>query len=254
MKRAIVTGAAGVIGRSACQRLLRDDYQVVGVDRDKDAGDRLAKEYDAGDRFWFVPADVTSEHDVERYVTVAKDQLGGIDAFFNNAGVEGSVNPIAQYPTDSFDDVIAVNVRGVFLGLKYVMQAMASSGGAIVNTSSVAGLVGVGGISAYVASKHAVIGLTKTAAIEGAPFGIRVNAVSPGPIESRMMSSLQDQAATMLSLPNSAGVRASFTEKIPGGRYGTAEEVAEVVAYLLSPAASYMSGATIPVDFAFTAQ
>src|SRR3954470_10452558 len=148
MKRAIVTGAAGAIGGGARQRLLHDEYRVVGVDRDDAAGERLVKELDGGDRFRFVSADVSSEPDVERYVEVAKNQLGGVDAFFNNAGVEGAVIPITDYPTDAFDHVMAVNLRGTFLGLKHVMRAMASTGGAIVNTSSIAGLVAVGGMSA----------------------------------------------------------------------------------------------------------
>jgi NAD(P)-dependent dehydrogenase (short-subunit alcohol dehydrogenase family) len=181
--------------------------------------------------------------------------LGGIDAFFNNAGIEGAVAPTTAYPTDTFDKVISVNLRGVFLGLKYVMAAMeANGGGAIVNTASIAGLVGVGGVSAYVASKHAVLGLTKVAALEGAPLGIRVNAICPGPIEGRMMSSIGDQAAAMLGLPDEDAARAAFTGMVPGGRYGKPAEVAELVAYLLGPTSTYMTGAAVPIDGAWTAQ
>jgi NAD(P)-dependent dehydrogenase (short-subunit alcohol dehydrogenase family) len=148
-----------------------------------------------------------------------------------------------------------VNLRGVFLGLKHVMGAMAASGGGvIVNTASVAGLIGNAGISAYIATKHAVVGLTKVAALEGATIGIRVNSVCPGPIESRMMGSLEIGAASLLGLPDQETAKAGFTQLIPGARYGTAAEVAEVVDFLLSPASSYISGASIPVDFGLTAQ
>ena len=253
--RAVVTGACGNIGQACCRRLIVGGYQVLGVDLDPGAGDRLAKELDAGDDFRFCSADVSSENDVEAYVREAVEQFGGIDAFFNNAGVEGTVSPTTTYPTETFDKVLSVNVRGVFLGLKYVMALMgANGGGAIVNTGSIAGLVGVGGVSAYVASKHAVLGLTKVAALEGAPLGIRVNAICPGPIEGRMMSSIGNQAAAMLGLPDEDAAPAAFTGMVPGGRYGKPDEVAELVAYLLGPASSYMTGAAVPIDGAWTAQ
>jgi NAD(P)-dependent dehydrogenase (short-subunit alcohol dehydrogenase family) len=143
----------------------------------------------------------------------------------------------------------------VFLGLKHVMSVMGTQGGgAIVNTASIAGLVGVGGMSAYVASKHAVLGLTKVAALEGAPLGIRVNAICPGPIDGRMMSSAEEQVAIMLELPDAATARAAFTGMVPGGRYGQPTEVAQLVAYLLGPTSSYMTGAAVPIDGGWTAQ
>ena len=254
-KRAVVTGAAGNIGQACCRRLIGGGYQVLGVDLDPGAGDRLAKELDAGDQFRFYAADVTSENEVEAYAREAVEQFGGVDAFFNNAGIEGAASPTTTYPTETFDKVLSVNVRGVFLGLKYVMDVMgANGGGAIVNTGSIAGLVGVGGFSAYVASKHAVLGLTKVAALEGAPLGIRVNAVCPGPIEGRMMSSIGNQAVAMLGLPDEDAAHAAFTGMVPSGRYGKPDEVAELVAYLLGPASSYMTGAAVPIDGAWTAQ
>jgi 3alpha(or 20beta)-hydroxysteroid dehydrogenase len=251
----VVTGAAGEIGAACCRRLLATGHRVVGVDIDEAAGKALLESLDGDDRVTFVAADVTDEDGVAGYVAEATARLGRIDGFFNNAGVEGAVAPIPAYPTEVFDHVLAVNVRGVFLGLKHVMAAMAADGGggAIVNTASVAGLIGNPGISAYIASKHAVIGLTKTAALEGATIGIRVNAVCPGPIESRMMGSLETGAMSLLGLPDQATAKAGFTQLIPGARYGTAEEVADVVAYLLSPQSSYISGASIPVDFGLTA-
>ena len=252
---AVVTGAGGVIGRACCRRLLEDGYRILAVDLDKDAGAALLEELGAGDRLEFHAADVTVEADVEGYVREAADRLGGIDAFFNNAGIEGVVAPIVNHPVDALDRVLAVNVRGVFLGLKHVMAVMAGrGGGSIVNTSSVAGLIGFAGIAPYIASKHAVVGLTKTASIEGAASGVRVNAVCPGPIDSRMMDSLESGLAGMLGLPDAATAHGAVTGTVPGGRYGTAEEVADLVAYLLSPRASYVSGAAIPIDWGFTAQ
>lgn len=251
----VVTGAAGEIGAACCRRLLDGGHRLVAVDIDEAAGASLLEELDGGDRVSFVAADVTDEAAVARYVAEAGVRLGRIDGFFNNAGIEGDVAPIPGYPMDVFDRVVAVNLRGVFLGLKHVIGAMAATGGgAIVNTASVAGLVGVAGISPYIATKHAVVGLTKVAAVEGATIGVRVNAVCPGPIESRMMSSLETGAMSLLDLPDQATAKAGFTQLVPGARYGTVDEVAAVVDFLLSPASSYISGASIPVDFGLTAQ
>jgi len=253
-KCAVVTGAAGTIGEASCRRLLEDGYRGLGVDRDATAADRLVKELDAGDAFRFCTADVSSERDVEDYVHEAVEQFDHIDAFFNNAGVEGAVSPIPTYPVDTFDQLISVNLRGVFLGLKHVMSVMGARGGAIVNTASIAGLVGFSGMSAYVASKHAVVGLTRVAALEGAALGIRVNAICPGPIDGRMMSSAEEQVATMMGLPDTTAAHAAFTGMVPDGRYGQPNEVAQLVAYLLGPTSSYMTGAAVPIDGGWTAQ
>jgi NAD(P)-dependent dehydrogenase (short-subunit alcohol dehydrogenase family) len=192
---------------------------------------------------------------VEAYVQTAVREFGGIDGFFNNAGVEGVVAPMTSYPTDVFDQVVAVNLRGVFLGLKHVMAVMSQAGrGSIVNTASVAGLVGTAGIAPYVATKHAVVGITRVAALEGAPAGVRVNAVCPGPVESRMMGTLEEGFISLAGAPDRAAARATITGMIPGGRYAQASEVADVVAYLLSDRSSYISGAAIPVDWALTSQ
>jgi NAD(P)-dependent dehydrogenase (short-subunit alcohol dehydrogenase family) len=253
--RVVVTGAGGALGRACCIRQLELGHRVLAVDIDVTAGAALADELDAGDQLFVEVADVTDEAAVERYVRVAVELFGGIDGFFNNAGVEGSVTPIVAYPIEAFDRVVAVNLRGVFLGLKHVMAAMAAGGGgSIVNTASVAGLVGVGGISAYVATKHAVVGLTKVAALEGAPSGIRVNAVCPGPVDGRMMQSLEVGATAMLGLPDVETAHAAYVGLVPGGRYGTPAEVAAAVGFLLSAESSYISGAAIPVDWGFTAQ
>jgi 3alpha(or 20beta)-hydroxysteroid dehydrogenase len=251
----VITGAAGEIGSACCRRLLDAGHRIVAVDVDEAAGKALVESLDDGDMVSLVTADVTDEAAVADYVAHAMSLLGAIDGFFNNAGIEGAVAPIPAYPTEVFDRVVAVNLRGVFLGLKHVMAAMAQTGGgAIVNTASVAGLVGSAGLSPYIATKHAVVGITKVAALEGAPIGVRVNAVCPGPVESRMMGSLEAGAMALLDLPDQAAAKAGFIQRIPGGRYATADEVAAVVQFLLSPESGYMSGAAIPVDWGFTAQ
>jgi NAD(P)-dependent dehydrogenase (short-subunit alcohol dehydrogenase family) len=183
-------------------------------------------------------------------VRLALDQYGSIDCFHNNAGIEGSVAPTHQYDEEMFDRVMAVNVKGVFLGLRHVLPVMLEQGrGSVVNTASVAGLVASPGMPAYVASKHAVIGLTKTAAGEVARSGVRVNCICPGPIDTRMIHSLE----AMLSPddPNSVGTR--YQSNIPIGRYGSAEEVANLVIFLSSDLASNITGGHYVVDGGRTA-
>ena len=181
---------------------------------------------------------------------VALERYGAIDCFHNNAGIEGSVAPTHEYNEAMFDRVIAVNVKGVFLGLRHVLPVMIAQGrGSVVNTSSVAGLTASPGMPAYVASKHAVIGLTKTAAGEVGRAGIRVNAVCPGPIDTRMIHALE--AALNPDDPDAVGAR--YQGNIPLGRYGTAEEVANVVLFLSSDLASNITGAHYTVDGGRTA-
>jgi 3alpha(or 20beta)-hydroxysteroid dehydrogenase len=164
---------------------------------------------------------------------------------FNNAGIEGRIIGILDYPEEDFDRVISINLRGVWLGMKYSAPAMITNGGgAIVNTASTAGLMGARGLSAYVASKHGVLGLTKSAALELVPQGIRVNAVCPSPIETRMMRSLEegfggDQAEM---------IRKDFAARNPMGRYGEPDEVAALVAFLASEDASYINGGVYTID------
>src|SRR6185312_15384356 len=173
-----------------------------------------------------------------------------VDCFFNNAGIEGKVSPIVDYDEAVFDAVLGVNVKGVFLGLKHVLPEMIrQGGGAIVNTASVAGLVGTPGMPAYVASKHAVIGLTKTAAGEVARQGIRVNAVCPGPVDTRMIHSLEAQ----LNPADPAAVGRRYQAAQPTGRYTTAEEIANTVLFLCSDLASNTTGAQYVVDGGRTA-
>ena len=245
-KVAVVTGAAGGIGRAAAARLAAEGARVVAVDLpDSDLDATLRAVAEAGGEAIAVPADVTRPSDHERYAAAAVARFGGIDAFFNNAGIEGAVAPLADYPEDVFDRVMAVNVKGVWLGLRAVFPAMrARGGGAIVNTASTAGLGGTPHLVAYGASKHAVIGITRTAALEFARDGVRVNAICPAPIETRMMRSIERGGDP--DDPESR--RAAIAAGLPLRRYGEPEEVAALAAFLLSDEASFTTGAAYPID------
>jgi 3alpha(or 20beta)-hydroxysteroid dehydrogenase len=199
----------------------------------------------AGGEAVTVRADVTRSSGVERYVAAATSRWDGIDGFFNNAGVLGPVKPLVEYPEDEFDRVMAVNVRAVWLGLKLVGKAMAArGGGAIVNTASIAGQRSAAGLIAYAASKHAVVGLTRTAAVELARAGVRVNAIAPSPIETPMVAELH--RGWRPDQPELVQQRMNAT--IPLRRYGKPEEVASLVAYLLSDEAAYLTGGIYNID------
>jgi NAD(P)-dependent dehydrogenase (short-subunit alcohol dehydrogenase family) len=250
-KVALITGAGNGIGRAAAVGFARDGARVVVVDRDTAGGEgTIGIIRQQGGEALFVAADVTKSTDVQAYVKAALDKYGTIDCFHNNAGIEGNVAPTAEYDEAMFDTVMGVNVKGVFLGLRHVLPVMLKQKrGAIVNTASVAGLVASPGMPAYVASKHAVIGLTKTAAGEVARSGVRVNAVCPGPIDTRMIHSLE----SMLSPNDPGSIGERYQSNIPIGRYGTADEVANVVLFLCSDLAGNITGAQYVVDGGRTA-
>jgi NAD(P)-dependent dehydrogenase (short-subunit alcohol dehydrogenase family) len=250
-KVALVTGGGNGIGRAACLAFARQGAAVVAVDRDGAAAEATAGIVrQNGGQALAVTADVTQSGDVKAYVKAAIDKFGRIDCFFNNAGIEGKVAPVAEYDEAMFDQVIGVNVKGVFLGLRHVLPEMIrQGGGAVVNTASVAGLVATPGMPAYVASKHAVIGLTKTAAGEVARQGIRVNAVCPGPVDTRMIHSLEQQ----LSPDDPASVGKRYQAALPTGRYSTADEIASMVLFLCSDLASNITGGQFVVDGGRTA-
>lgn len=242
-KVAVVTGAAGGIGRATVARLAGEGARVAGVDLDADALG-AALEGVPGDVLP-IAADVTAESEVRRYLGEACARFGGIDCVFNNAGILGASLPLEDYPLETYERVIAVNVTGVFLGLKHAIPLLRErGGGAVVNTASTAGLTGSPLLPAYTASKHAVVGLTRAAAARHAFEGIRVNAVCPAPIQTAMIE--QVEAGLGHNDPDVA--RAAVTARIPAGRYGTPAEVAAVVAFLLSDEAAFVHGALYTVD------
>src|SRR3954449_4797169 len=250
-KVALVTGGGNGIGRAASVGSARYGAKVAVVDRDAAGAEATAGiiRQNGGDAL-AVTADVTRSAEVKAYVKAVLDKFGRIDCFFNNAGIEGKVTPTAEYDEAVFDQVMGVNVKGVFLGLRHVLPEMIRQGsGAVVNTASVAGLVGTPGMPAYVASKHAVIGLTKTAAGEVARQGIRVNAVCPGPVDTRMIHALEEQ----ISPGDPAAVEKRYQAALPTGRYSTVEEIANMVLFLCSDLASNTTGGQFVVDSGRTA-
>jgi NAD(P)-dependent dehydrogenase (short-subunit alcohol dehydrogenase family) len=248
---ALITGAGNGIGRAAALGFAKGGAKVVVVDRDPAGGEATAGIIrQQGSEACFAAADVTKSAEVQNYVKSALDAYGAIDCFFNNAGVEGKWAHTAEYDEDMFDTVIGVNVKGVFLGLRHVLPVMLrQKRGAVVNTASVAGLVATPGMPAYVASKHAVIGLTKTAAGEVARHGVRVNAVCPGPVDTRMIHSLEAQ----ISPADPASVSRRYRSAIPLGRYVTTDEIANTVLFLCSDFAAAITGAQYVVDGGRTA-
>jgi NAD(P)-dependent dehydrogenase (short-subunit alcohol dehydrogenase family) len=251
-KVVLITGAAGGIGRAAAVRFASEGARVGLVDVSREGlGETLAAVEKAGAAGLAVEADVTRAADVARYAAAVAERFGGIDCFFNNAGILGEVRPLVDYPEDVFDRVMAVNVKGVWLGMRTVAPLLrARGGGAIVNTASIAGLHGSRvPLVAYTASKHAVVGLTRTGALELARDGIRVNAVCPSPIETAMVRALEERA----SPTNPAGFHDRMAGTIPLRRYGTPEEVAALVAFLCSADARYITGGIYPVDGGATA-
>ncbi len=246
-KVALVTGGSAGIGRATALAFAREGARVVIADVNIEGGKETVDEIlgKSGDAT-FVPTDVSNEGDVANLIKETLETYGRLDCAFNNAGIIGTAAARShEYPEDVWDRIIGVNLKGVWLCMKNeIPQMLEQGGGAIVNTSSIWGVVGAEGFSPYVASKHAVAGLTKAAALDYAKSGIRINAVNPGLIDTAMPRSVLSQEQ----------IEGESIPKIPIGRIGEASEVAEAVVWLCSDAASYVVGHTLLVDGGFVAQ
>ena len=241
-KVAIITGGGAGIGKATAALFLKEGARVMLVDLNEEALKATVNELGNANLAHCV-ADVSTAGDTEKYVQATLDAFGRIDVFFNNAGIEGRSIPMADYPEDLFDKVIAVNLKGVWLGCQHVLPKMSEGGSAII-TSSVAGLKGMQGLGAYVASKHAVIGIMRTAALEFAPKRIRVNSVHPGPVNTQMMRRIESDIS-----PEDAGqAQQTFEGMVPFERYAEAQEIAEQVLFLASEESKYVTGWTHVVD------
>jgi NAD(P)-dependent dehydrogenase (short-subunit alcohol dehydrogenase family) len=247
-KVAIITGGAGSIGKITAQLFLEEGAKVVLVDIDEAVLKKTIAEL-VSTNVIYCAADVTKAADVQRYVNETVKIFGKIDIFFNNAGIEGVVKPIIDYPEEIFDKVIAVNVKGIWLGNKYVLPHM-NDGGSIILTSSVAGLNGSANVSAYITSKHAVVGIMRSAAVEAAPRKIRVNSIHPSPVDNRMMRSLEEGF-----LPGKGEeVKKNLEATIPLGRYAEPIEIAKLVLFLASDDSQFITGTTQVIDGGISVQ
>jgi len=238
-KVALITGGSTGIGRATCIALAKQGAKIAFADLNEDAAKETKKilkdQYKI--EALFIKANVSKREDVERMVQTVVKHYGRLDLAFNNAGIGGFHNKLHEYDDDVFDSLMQVNLKGVYLCMKYEIKQMLLQGGegySIVNTSSISGLVAYRGNAPYGAVKHAVVGLTKSAAIEYARSGIRINSVCPSFTLTQM-------------LPDDAQLQSKLADRVPLHRLGTAEEVANVVAFLLSDAASYSTGLAIPI-------
>jgi NAD(P)-dependent dehydrogenase (short-subunit alcohol dehydrogenase family) len=244
---AVITGAASGIGRASSLKLAENGAKVVLVDFNKEAGEetlRLIKEQ--GGEGIFVQADVTKTEDVQNYVNKAVETYGRIDFFFNNAGIVQKFSMLDDIDENEFDRQMSVNVKGAFLGMKYVLKVMKEQGsGHIVNTASTAGIRSEHSAAAYSASKHAVVGLTKGAALEYVKQGIRVNAICPGGVQTPLTAAVAKSFMEGGYVPEEVG-------NMRMGRPAEADEIANVVAFLASPGSSYMTGSLVTIDGGLT--
>ncbi len=244
---ALVTGALTGIGRATAFAFAREGYRVAISGRRAEAGQALAAELrTTGVEAEFLLADVRHEAEVRALVDGVVQRFGRVDVAVNNAGAEGALGPVHEQTVENYDTTFSTNVLGTLLSLKHEMRVMlAQGGGAIVNVSSIAGQVGMAGASVYVASKHAVEGLTRSVALEGAAAGVRVNAVAPGPVDTRMLDRF---------VGNSQEVKAGLLATVPARRAALPGEIAQTIVFLGSDRARYLTGQSIAVDGAYTAQ
>jgi NAD(P)-dependent dehydrogenase (short-subunit alcohol dehydrogenase family) len=240
-KVAVISGGAGSIGAATARLFVAEGARVVVTDIDAQALDAVAAEL--GDAAAAHPANVTESEQVRAAVDLAADRFGGLDIAFANAGVFGAIAPVAEYPEDVFDRVMAVNVKGAFLLARHALAAMRDGGSLILN-SSVVGLTSDPGICAYATSKHALVGLMRTAAKEVADRGIRVNTLHPGPVDNDFQHTIEVTATG----EDEAGAAAIFEEMIPLRRHARPDEIAHAALFLASDECAFLTGATVPVD------
>lgn len=246
----LITGGAGGIGLASAKLFIEEGAKGIAlVDYSKENLDAAEKELNSS-KVICIQADVSSAEDTQRFLKATTDKFGGINVLFLNAGTEGVVQPMTSYPEDTFDRVIGVNVKGVWLGMKYGFPILKENGGgSVIITSSVAGLSGEANVSAYIASKHATIGLMRTGAKEGAADKIRVNTINPSPVDNRMMRSLEEGFA-----PGAAeAAKEQLTQRIPLGRYATNEDIADLALFLASDKSKFITGAVHVIDGGMTA-
>ncbi|MGB5820737.1 MAG: SDR family NAD(P)-dependent oxidoreductase [Saonia sp.] len=241
-KVAVITGGAAGIGKETAKLFLWEGAKVLLVDVGEEALKNTIKELDH-EHVSHVVADVSKPMDVKNYVQKALDTFGKIDVFFNNAGIEGTSKPITEYPDEVFNKVIDVNLKGVWYGCKYVIPKMTKDGSVIIS-SSVAGLKGFQGLGAYVASKHGVIGIMRTAALEFANRNIRVNTIHPGPVHTKMMRRIEAD----ISPDDVQEAQKGFEAIVPLGRYAEVGEIADLIVFLASEESSYITGSTLVID------
>jgi NAD(P)-dependent dehydrogenase (short-subunit alcohol dehydrogenase family) len=247
-KVALITGGAGGIGKATAKMFINEGAKVLLIDLKEDDLKKAKTELDS-ERVFYIAADVSKTEDVKKYAQKAKDLFGKVDVFFNNAGVEGQVKPITDYPIEEFDKVMAVNVRGVWLGMKFIIPLM-NDGGSILITSSVAGLRGTANVSPYVASKHALNGITRSLALELAGQNIRVNAINPSPVDNRMMRSLEKG----FSPDDAENAKSQFEQMIPLGRYAENDDIAHLAMFLASDDSRFITGSIHSIDGGMTAK
>lgn len=245
-KVVLVTGATAGIGRAAAQAFAREGAKLVVTGRNRDAGETLVAELRAkGSEVEFVPGDAALETANQNWVEAAVKRFGRLDVAVNNAGAEGELAPVSAQTEANYNRVFDTNVKGLLFALKHQVPALSKQGGAIVNVSSIAGSIGMAGASVYVASKHAVEGLTRAVALETARSGVRVNAVAPGAIVTQMMERFTS---------GSQDAQAGLASAHPVGRLGRVEEIAQAMLYLASEDARFTTGAILAVDGGYTAQ
>ncbi|MET6989918.1 SDR family NAD(P)-dependent oxidoreductase [Sediminicola arcticus] len=241
-KVAIITGGAGGIGVATAKLFLEEGAKVMLVDVNQNLLKKAVADF-KNPNLSHCMADVSKAKDTENYVKQTLKEFGKIDIFFNNAGIEGCSKPLVDYPEDIFDKVIAINLKGVWLGCKHVLPKM-EEGGSVMITSSVAGLKGFAGLGAYVASKHGVIGIMRVAALESADRKIRVNSIHPGPVDNEMMRRIEKD----ISPENPDQVIKGFENMVPLKRYAESVEIANLALFLASDESAYITGSIHVID------